>query len=105
MGVVDFSALGVLRLVERLFLYQVVKFLVAELADGKPLRGLMGLTAFDRAVAGVEGGLKAILELPQYVLEVVRFPIAKLLLPVLAERGKHGGRLLVLAVEPPSLRA
>src|SRR5262249_760864 len=46
-GVVDLSSLGVLRLVESLFLYQVVKFLVAELADGKPLRGLMGLTALN----------------------------------------------------------
>lgn len=90
MHVVDRRRLGGLGLVDALRLDEVMVLLVCELADRVAIGRLMRLAALNGAVTGIESGFKTILEPPDDVLEVVHFPIAKLLLPVLAKSGEKG---------------
>src|SRR5439155_4895574 len=56
--------------------YQIVAhFHVRQLADGNPLPGWLALTAFNFAVAGIDGGLIAVALLPGNMIEIIDFTI------------------------------
>src|SRR5713101_7705616 len=85
------------RCAARLFLglahYVVDELLVGELAYRVTVFGLMRLASDYLSVAGVGGGLESAFLTEAQLVEVVHFPVAQILFPVLAEiregRGSH----------------
>src|SRR5262249_50624670 len=97
-GVADRLLLSVLGLFGSLALQGIDELLVYDPADRESVLGLMRFAGRDFAVAGIGGGMDALLQRKDELREIVVLAIAQVLSPMLAEVGKLGGCLFELLV-------